>query len=59
MSTQTKQASKRTAVEIASTVATVRVELENWTGYRFTDMLTLLRVGDRWLIVNKVFHHAV
>ncbi len=46
-------------VDRAGTVATVRVELENWTGYRFTDLFTLLRVGGEWTIMNKVFHlHA-
>ena len=45
---------KRT--EIAGTVATTRVELYDWTGYRFTDLFTLLKVEGQWKIMNKVFH---
>ena len=46
-------------VDLAGTVATVRLELDNWTGHRFTDLFTLLRVDGEWKIMNKVFHlHA-
>ena len=46
-------------IDIAGTVATVRLELENWTGSRFTDLFTLLKVDGAWKIMNKVFHlHA-
>ena len=38
------------------TIATVRLELDNWTGHRFTDMFTLLQVDGEWKIMNKVFH---
>lgn len=44
------------AVDIADTVATVRLELDNWTGNRFTDLFTLLQVDGEWKIINKVFH---
>lgn len=44
------------SVEVAQTVATVRLEIDNWTGYRFTDLFTLLKLEGRWQIVNKVFH---
>ena len=44
------------SVDIASTVATVRLELDNWTGHRFTDMFTLLKVDGEWKIINKVFY---
>jgi len=43
-------------VDIAETVAVVRLEIENWTGYRFTDFFTLLKIDGRWTIMNKVFH---
>ena len=47
------------SIDIVDTVATVRLELDNWTGYRFTDMFTLLKVDGEWKIMNKVFHlHA-
>ena len=47
------------SIDIAGTVATVRLELNNWTGFRFTDLFTLLKVDGDWKIMNKVFHvHA-
>lgn len=46
-------------IDLAGTVATVRLELDNWTGARFTDLFTLLKVDGEWKIINKVFHtHA-
>jgi hypothetical protein len=45
-----------TSTDIVETVATVRLELENWNGHRFTDMFTLLKVDGEWKIMNKVFH---
>ncbi len=45
-----------TSIDIAGTVATVRLELDNWTGSRFTDLFTLLKVDGTWKIMNKVFH---
>ncbi len=47
------------AIDLAGTVATVRLELDNWSGARFTDLFTLLKVDGSWKIINKVFHlHA-
>ena len=43
-------------VDIVDTVATARLELDDWTGYRFTDLFTLLKVYGEWKIMNKVFH---
>ena len=43
-------------IDVAETVATVRLELDNWTGFRFTDLFTLLKVDGQWKIMNKVFH---
>ncbi|MBN4054773.1 nuclear transport factor 2 family protein, partial [Nitrospira defluvii] len=43
-------------IDIINTVATVRLELDNWTGHRFTDLFTLLKVDGEWKIMNKVFH---
>lgn len=46
-------------IDIVGTVASVRVESDNWTGYRFTDFFNLLKVDGQWKIMNKVFHlHA-
>ena len=38
------------------TIATVRLELDDWTGHRFTDMFTLLKSNGEWKIISKVFH---
>ena len=47
------------SIDVVESVATVRLELDNWGVYRFTDMFTLLKVDGQWKIMNKVFHlHA-
>ena len=47
------------SIDIVGTVATVRLELDNWTGHKFTDLFTLVMVDGSWKIMNKVFHlHA-
>ncbi len=43
------------SIDVVGTVATVRLELDNWTGSRYTDMFTLLKVDGEWKIMNKVF----
>ena len=43
-------------IDLAGTVANVRLELDNWTGHRYTDLFTLLKVDGEWKIMNKVFH---
>lgn len=43
-------------IDISGSIATVRLELDNWTGHRFTDMFTLLKVDGEWKIMCKVFH---
>lgn len=44
------------SVDVAGTVATVRLEIDNWGGHRFTDMFTLLKLDGRWQIISKVFY---
>ena len=47
------------SIDLVDTVATVRLELDNWTGARYTDLFALLKVDGEWKIMNKVFHlHA-
>ena len=48
--------SEITHVDIEGTIATARVESDNWTGYKFTDFFTLLKIDNEWKIINKVFH---
>ena len=43
-------------IDLADTVATARVEVSRWLGYRFTDQFTLLKDNGEWTITSKVFH---
>ncbi len=45
-----------TSIALIDTVATVRLELDNWNGHRYTDLFTLLKVDGEWRIMNKIFH---
>ncbi|WP_043806356.1 nuclear transport factor 2 family protein [Desulfocurvibacter africanus] len=52
-------AARITSLDVVGTTAVARLEIENWTGHRFTDFFTLLKVEGDWKITNKVFHlHA-
>jgi len=44
------------AIDIEGSIATVRQELDDWTGHKFTDMFTLLKTDGEWKIVSKVFY---
>lgn len=52
----TAMQSKITHIDIVGTVASVRLESDNWTGHRFTDFFNLLKVDGKWQVMNKVFH---
>ena len=55
----TELETKIDSIDVVGTVATVRLESDNWTGHKFTDFFTLLKVEGTWKIMNKVFHlHA-
>ncbi len=43
-------------IDIEGTAASVRIEIDNWTGHRFTDFFTLVKIDGRWLILSKVFY---
>lgn len=43
-------------IDIEGSIATVRLELDNWTGHKFTDMFTLLKTDGEWKIISKVFY---
>ena len=44
------------SIDVVDTVATVRLELDNLSGHRYTDLFTMLKVEGEWKIMNKVFH---
>ena len=43
------------SIDIINTIAAVRLELDDWNGHRYTDLLTLLKTNGEWKIMNKVF----
>jgi hypothetical protein len=43
-------------IDVEGAIATARVELDNWTGHKFTDMFTLLKTDGEWKIISKVFY---
>ena len=43
-------------IDIEGSIATVRLESDNWTGHKFTDFFNILKVDGEWKIMNKVFH---
>ena len=43
-------------IDIEGTAATVRLELDNWTGHRFTDFFTMVKIDGQWQIMSKVFY---
>jgi len=48
--------SRITNIDVYETIATARIELDNWTGRKFTDMFTLLKIDGHWKIMSKVFY---
>jgi len=47
---------KITTVDVAGDIAYARVESDKWLGAKYTDMFLLVRDGDKWKILTKVFH---
>jgi hypothetical protein len=43
-------------IDVEGSAASVRVELDNWTGHRFTDFFTLVKIDGQWRIMSKVFY---
>jgi hypothetical protein len=43
-------------IDVEGSAASVRVELDNWTGHRFTDFFTLVKIDGQWQIMSKVFY---
>ena len=43
-------------IDVEGSTASVRVELDNWTGHRFTDFFTLVKIDGQWQIMSKVFY---
>ena len=45
-----------TKIDVEGSAASVCIELDNWTGHRFTDFFTLVRIDGQWQIMSKVFY---
>lgn len=45
-----------TSIQIHGTIANARVESRNWGGARFSDMFLLVKDGQDWKIMAKVYH---
>lgn len=43
-------------IDVEGSAASARIELHDWTGHRFTDFFTLVRVDGDWKIISKVFY---
>ncbi len=52
----TELQAKFAGIDVIGTIATVRLELDNWNGHRYTDLFTLLKIDGTWKIMSKVFH---
>jgi len=44
------------SVDITGSCANVRLDVDNWTGHRFTDYFNLMKFGTQWQVVSKVFY---
>ena len=44
------------SIDVVGSCATVRLDIDNWTGHRFTDLFNLLKFDGEWKIVSKVFY---
>ena len=45
-----------TRIDVVGTAASVRLDVDNWTGHRFTDFFNLVKIDGRWKILSKVFY---
>ncbi len=43
-------------IDIEGTAASARLEIDSWTGHRFTDFFTLVKIDGRWQIMSKEFY---
>jgi len=45
-----------TSIDVVGTCASVRLDMDDWTGHRFTDFFNLVKFDGQWKIVSKVFY---
>ena len=44
------------SVDVVGTCASVRLDMDDWTGHRFTDFFNLVKFDGQWKVVSKVFY---
>jgi hypothetical protein len=52
----TDMQSRFTSIDVVGTAASVRLDTDNWTGHRFTDFFTLVKIDGQWKVLSKVFY---
>jgi hypothetical protein len=52
----TDMVSRFTSIDVVGTAASVRLDTDNWTGHRFTDFFTLVKIDGQWKVLSKVFY---
>ncbi len=45
-----------TSIDVVGTAASVRLDMDDWTGHRFTDFFNLVKIDGAWQIVSKIFY---
>ena len=44
------------SIDVVGNCASVRLDMDDWTGHRFTDFFNLVKFDGQWKIVSKVFY---
>ncbi|WP_353187070.1 nuclear transport factor 2 family protein [Pseudomonas sp.] len=44
------------SIDIVGNAASARIDSNNFSGYCFTDFLSLLKIEGKWTIVCKIYH---
>lgn len=45
-----------TSIQVYETIANARVESRNWGGASYSDMFLLIKDGQDWKIITKIYH---
>ena len=44
------------SIDVVGTCASVRIDIDDWTGHRFTDFFNLVKFDGNWKVISKVFY---
>jgi len=45
-----------TVLSVEQDIAIVRLDIPNWGGNHYTDMFAMVKDGDEWKIITKIYH---